>query len=160
MQPKITILVFGFLLYFTCSSSAQKIAMSFEEAANQGVPFEHLDSLYKSAVHSDKDLAVFKSPDEQAKLRRAYAQMLHDLGIFLKENNFHWETQVRSFNRIYFNADGAVDYFLYNFAPEQISTEKEREFKQLLHLFVQHYSFPLKAGEKFAQCSPVKYLDR
>ena len=140
------------------SSYGQK-AMTFKEAELRGKSFQHLDSLYKSAVHSNADLAVFKSSEEQAELQKSYITLIKDLATFLKSKDFKWEKPTRCFNRIYFNPTGKIDYFLYNFPKDQIEPEKEKEFDRLLNLFAKDYKFSLKADENFAQCSPIKYTD-
>jgi hypothetical protein len=156
---KRTFLVLIFLVgSFTAFS--QKRAITFQEAEKQGIPFQKLDLVYKSAVHSDTLMAVFKTPEEQVKLQKAYAQYLQSLGSFLKASKFSWEKETRCFNRIYFNKDGTVDQFLYNFPPGQVDAEKEEEFKRLLSLFINDFKFPLTANENFAQCSPVRYSDQ
>ncbi len=134
-------------------------AMPFQEAEKQGKSYQTLDSLYKSAVHSDTTLAVFKTPVEQQILQKTYGDFLRELGAFLKTNNFKWEKLTKCFNRIYINSDGTVDYFLYKFSKDQITDEKEQEFDRLLNLFLKDHKFPAIAKEKFAQCSPVKYSD-
>jgi hypothetical protein len=134
-------------------------ALTFQEAEKQGKSYAYLDSLYKSAVHSDTSQAVFKTPEAQQILQKAYGAFLQDLGKFLKANNFKWEKLTKCFNRIYINSDGTVDYFLYNFSKDQITEEKEREFERLLNIFLKDHKFPASAKEKFAQCSPVKYSD-
>jgi hypothetical protein len=144
----------------TFQSLGQSKSMSFQNAEKQGISFEHLDSLYKSAVHSDIKLAVFKTAEEQANLQKAYVGFLQRLGSFLKSHQFKWEKQTRCYNRIYFNSTGTVDYFFYNFGREQISAEKEEEFGRLLNIFVKDHKFSLTASENFAQCSPVKYSDQ
>jgi hypothetical protein len=136
----------------------QKV-MTFQEAEKQGKSYQHLDSLYKSAIHSDTSQAVFKSPAEQQILQKAYVGFLKELGGFLKANNFKWEKLTRCFNRIYINSDGTVDYFLYKFSKDQITEEKEREFERLLTIFLKDHKFSASAKVKFAQCSPVKYND-
>jgi hypothetical protein len=143
---------------FVFSSYGQK-AMTFKEAELRGKSFQHLDSLYKSAVHSNTDLAVFKSSEEQAELQKSYITLIKDLATFLKSKDFKWEKPTRCFNRIYFNPAGKIDYFLYNFSKDQIAPEKEKEFERLLNLFAKDYKFSLKANENFAQCSPIKYTD-
>ncbi|HEY4651894.1 MAG TPA: hypothetical protein VIG72_10795 [Pontibacter sp.] len=135
-------------------------ALTFEEAAKQGIPFQHLDSLYKSAVHTDAAQAVFKTTEEQAKLQQAYQQLLQDLGAFLRANDFKWESQVRGANRIYLKPDGRIDYFLFHFPEGQLAPEKEKRFKQLLSRFIQEYRFAITAPEQFAQCSAVRYADK
>lgn len=154
-----TIVLLGLLITAAFHSFGQSKAMAFQDAEKQGILLKNLDSLYKSALHSDVKLAVFKTVEDQANLRKAYVDLLQNLASFLKTHHFKWLKQTRCYNRIYFNANGTVDYFLYNFSREQISAEKELEFGRLLNLFVKDYRFPLTANESFAQCSPVKYSD-
>ena len=149
--------------FFANGLLAQSKVMTFEQAKLQGNPYEKLDTLYKSAVHSDVNLAVFKSEAEQEKLSAAYGKLLQDLGTFLRTHNFAWEKPQRCFNRIYINKNGTVDYFLYQFSAnkekpeESISEAKRAEFERLLNLFVKEYRFSATANENFAQCSPVIY---
>ena len=83
-----------------------------------------------------------------------------------RDYQFKWEQPTRSFNRIYFNADGTIDYFLYNFqttnvkTEDQLSQEKQNEFNRLLNLFIKDYKISVTAKTKFAQCSPTKYMPR
>lgn len=154
-----TIVFLGLLITAAFHSFGQSKAMAFQEAEKQGILLKNLDSMYKSAVHSDVKLAVFKTAEEQANLRNAYVDFLQNLASFLKTHQFKWDKQTRCYNRIYFNATGRVDYFLYNFSREQISAEKEAEFGRLLNLFIKDYKLSLTANEGFAQCSPVKYSD-
>lgn len=153
------LITLAFTILATVNSSGQSKALTFQEAEKQGIPFQHLDSLYKSAIHSDVKLAVFKTPDEQVKLQQAYVKLLQDLGNFLKANNFKWEKQTRGANRIYLKPDGRIDYFLFHFPGVQLTPEREKEFTQLLNQFIQDYKFAITAPEKFAQCSAVKYSD-
>ncbi|WP_299702341.1 hypothetical protein [uncultured Pontibacter sp.] len=158
-MSKSFLLLLAFLTCAAVTSIGQGRALTFQEAENQGVPFQHLDSLYKSAVHTDEHLAVFKTTEEQKSLQVAYAKLLQDLGNFLRENGFKWEKQIRGANRIYFRPDGSIDYFLFHFPEGQLAPDKEKKFNRLLSLFIQDYKFELTAGEKFAQCSAVKYSD-
>ena len=152
------------VLCSTKSSTAQQLTLTFKQAAKNGIPFEHLDSIYKSAVHTDSTKAIFKSVPEQLKLQQAYKHLIRDLGEHLGENNFKWGKKVRCFNRIYFSPDGSIDYFLYNFLPlpnDPVPVEEKQRvrFEELLQKFIKNYRFELSAVEKFAQCSPVSYSD-
>ncbi len=139
------------------------IAMSIDSASAKGISVEQLDLDYKSALHADSTKAVFKSEQEQAQLRKAYIQLLQDLSTFLKQHDFKWDKTTKCFQRIYFNADGKIDYFIYNFklksvaAVDLISDQHEAKFKELLSLFIKNYTFAVKAKEKFAQCSPTAF---
>ncbi len=150
-----TILHFILLLtpLFSC---AQKIATTFQKATkNKGIRIEQLDSTYQSALNDDSTKAVFVGQEKE--FYEGYVSMLQALGKHLTANNFKWDKATRCFNRIYFNKDGEIDYFLFNFYPGQIEPDKEKEFEKLVNTFVQTYTFPLPADKKFAQCSPVTY---
>ncbi len=153
------IIFLSLLLILEFNLYGQNKALTFQKAEEQGISYKHLDSLYKSAVHSDTTLAVFKTPEEQENLQKAYRHFIVELATFLNENNFKWGNQTRCFNRIYLNSDGTVDHFLYNFPKDALTAQKEKEFDHLLNIFIQDHKFPLTANEKFAQCSPVKYSD-
>jgi hypothetical protein len=150
-----------FALMFLCSTVyAQPVVASFEQAKDDGIRIEHLDSTYKSAVHFDTTKAVFKSAKQQKKVMREYSKLFEDLGKYLSEHDFYWDKQTRCFNRLYFNADGTVDYFLYNFlgSGEQLpSPEKQKQFETLVSAFIREHKVDLKANEKYAQCSPITY---
>ena len=147
------------ILISTVSSNAQNKALTFKQAELEGKSYIHLDSLYKSAIHSNEELAVFKSQKEQLEVQKAYQSLIFDLSKFLSESNFRWGKTTKCFNRIYFNKKGKIDYFLYSFPEGEITNEKEREFSRLLNIFVKKKKIQLNAKEKFAQCSPIKYND-
>lgn len=130
-------------------------AMSIPTAKEKGITVEHLDSIYKSAIHSEPAKAVFKTDAEQQKLIDAYTNFLTDFGAFLLKNNFKWEEPTRGWNRIYMKPDGTVDYFLYSF--KTLPPVKEAEFNRLLNLYLKDHKFGITAPVKFAQCSPVTY---
>jgi len=149
-----TLLLFSVLL-ISCWSYAQK-AMTFGEAEEQHMPARQLDSIYKSGIHSDTSLAVFKT--NQQEYIDAYQHLLKELGSYLQKNDFSWPQTTKGFNRIYFDKSGKIDYFLYNFRPGQLTSEQEKRFGELLGQFIATYRFPLSASVKFAQCSPVTYV--
>ena len=94
---------------------------------------------------------------------QAYLKLLQDFGKFLALNQFKWPGAVKCFNRIYFNANGSIDYFLYDFTTKNVEPkdrlfpEKQAEFNRLLNLFIRDYKIALTAKTGFAQCSPVTY---
>jgi hypothetical protein len=158
-MTKVNFIIVAFLTCFF-HTFAQHQALTFKNAGMQGISITYLDSIYKSAVHSDTSLAVFKTKTQQKLLQDAYIKLLQDFGKFLSENNFKWEKPTKCFNRIYFNADGTIDYFLFNFLgkPEDKPNDlTEKEFQRLLGIFISSYKFSLTAKTKFAQCSPTTY---
>jgi hypothetical protein len=142
-----------FAVFISSSAFCQK-AMTIKKASDEGTTIEQLDGIYKSGIHSYDSLAVFN--DNFEAFTEAYYQLLRDFGKFLSSNNFTWETTTRCWNRIYFNKDGKVDYFLYQFNTE-ISEEMKVRFDELLNEFIKDYQFPMSADVPFSQCSPVNY---
>ena len=152
------------MLITTCLKTfAQHIGENFDDLSKHGVSIEQLDNKYKDAINVEAFKAVFQSDKEQEALIDAYYKLLEDFGNFLIKNHFVWEKQTRCFNRIYFNRNGTIDYFLYNFTTHNTKPEdvlpiaKQIEFKRLLNLFIQHYKIAITAKTNFAQCSPVTY---
>lgn len=144
----------------------QHLGLTFQDANKQGLTVQHLDSIYKNAVHVDTSQAVFKTEAEQNAMFESYVKLLQDFGKFLTANNFNWEKPTQCFNRIYFNSDGTIDYFLYKFTTknvnieDQLSGEKQTEFNRLLNLFIMDYKIALTAKTKFVQCSPATYMPK
>jgi hypothetical protein len=149
--------LFSALLLLTVSTCFSQKAMTFQQASKSGVRISQLDSIYASALHSDSSKAVFWHSQEE--FIDAYKSTLQTLGDFLKQNGFTWGKETGCFNRIYFNKEGGVDYFLYSFNKDVITPEKEKQFDVLLNRFIKDYKFPMKAGTGFSQCSPVRYRD-
>jgi hypothetical protein len=98
----------------------------------------------------------FIDKDNSEEFVNAYYQLLLDFGKFLSANDFHWKQTTRCWNRIYFNKDGKVDYFLYQFNSE-LSDEMKTRFDILLNEFIKDYQLPITAEVPFSQCSPVNY---
>lgn len=150
------------VLLTTCLQTfGQHLGLTFQNAEKQGISIKHLDSIYASAVNSDTSLAVFKTEKEEEILQQAYIKLLQDFGKFLYKNNFKWAKPTRCFNRIYFSADGTIDYFLFNFLgkpKDKPADNIEKEFHRLLNVFISDYKFSLTAKTKFAQCSPTTYM--
>lgn len=87
--------------------------------------------MYMSGVHDDVTKAAFAGKEKE--YIDAYKKMLGDLADFLSRKNFKWGKPTRCFNKIYFKADGSIDYYLYNFKPGEIEKAKENEFRMLLN---------------------------
>lgn len=146
------------LLIIVKSASAQHIADSFQHAETQGYSMQELDKQYPSAIGGDN--AVFKA-EQEPKFIQAYTNMLTDLAKYLNKNGFWWGDNVHAkiFNRIYFERDGSISYYLVNLEPLNMEKVRQNAFIFLLNNFIQNYKLKMKANGRFAQCSPVLYQD-
>ena len=136
------ILTFALLLGSITIIFGQQRGMTFQEAENVGIRISFLDSTFKSAVHVDTTKAVFKTEKEQELMSKTYLKLLQDFGKHLNDNNFGWDKPTRCFNRIYFNSDGTIAYFLFNFLgkspDERPSNEQQEAFIKLLNEFIKN----------------------
>lgn len=145
------------ILWGKATVAQQHIADSFQHAEKQGYSMQELDKRYPSAIGGDN--AIFKAAEE-VKFINAYTQMLGDLAKYLNKNGFWWgNSRTRIFNRIYFEPDGSISYYLVNLEPAGMEKVKQNAFLFLLNNFIQHYKIKIKANSRFAQCSPVLYQD-
>ncbi|MFN8712349.1 MAG: hypothetical protein ACK5Z2_05810 [Bacteroidota bacterium] len=149
-------------LLIASALQAQKV-MQFSQLETEGIRQTWLDSNYTSAVHSDTALAVFKTEKAQEEFIGAYNIFIQNLGKFLAENGFVFKQEQRCFNRVYFAADGSVEYFIYSFSNKniepqnQLTAQQLSEFERLLIAFLKTEKLPFTTAVPFAQCSPVVY---
>ena len=151
------------LVFNVCSQTkpselSQHFCYSFDEAKIKGISIKELDSIYQSAFNAaDTSRSVFKEEEVLNKFQEEYVKMLRSFGTFLSENDFKWETSTKGFNRIYFNADGSIDYFLFRINEENFPEERLNEFQRILNLFIQEYKLDITAPKKFVQCGGINY---
>jgi len=146
------------LLSFALNASAQHVASTFQAAEGSVYAMQKLDAVYPSAVSSDTIKEVFKGA-QQAKFITAYTSMLNELAIYLHKNNFLWGAPTRIFNRVYFAADGSINYYLVNLAGTGLDDTKQKRLLDLLNTFITTNKINITANTRFAQCSPVIYKD-
>jgi hypothetical protein len=142
-------------LGFSVASTAQ-VAISMADAQAAGIDVNKLEHSYTPALNPDSAKAAFVGHTKE--FVNAYRQMLGDIGAYLGSNNFFWEKQTHFTNRIYFKADGHVDYYLFAFKDKDISATKETQFKNLMNQFIKTYKFPLACKVDFSEASPVTFL--
>ncbi|SDE19942.1 hypothetical protein SAMN05216464_104313 [Mucilaginibacter pineti] len=144
------------MLLFVKTVFAQHIADSFQNAEAKGYSMQALDKQYPSAIGSGN--VVFKG-DNEKHLITAYTAMIQDLNGYLNKNDFKWGGKVHIFNRIYFEPDGSISYYLVNLAPTGLNEERQARFLALVSAFIQDYKINITAKTGFAQCSPITYQD-
>jgi len=163
MKNRLQLLVILALTALSIATTAQTVKMpyveSIENAKLAGITVDGLDSVYESAVHVDNTKAVFKTEKEQDSLIKEYTVFLRGFGEFLDKHEFKWGQPTKLWNRIYFNADGTVEYYLYSFHTA-ISVEREKQFQELLRTYLASHKIGITGPRSFAQCSPVMYVDK
>ncbi len=134
-------------------ANAQRKAMTIQEY--RALHGTSIDSTYRSAIDADSTKAVFGSRTDE--VIAAWQVYWNELGGFLRDSGFVWELDTRCLARVYFNAEGGVDHFLYSFRAGTLDEVRQQEFDRLLNEFVAGHSIALKAAEPFSQCGPAVF---
>lgn len=142
------------LMFFYLVGYGQE-AMTIKEGRKKGFSVSNLDKKYVDAVNANPDSALFN--DKSGEFIQSWQAMLQDLGSYLQDHDFVWEKQTGCFNKVYFNKDGKIDYFLYNLNPQLDETQAEK-FRTLLQAFIETYQLPVQADKKFTQCGRSMYM--
>ena len=139
-------------------ASAQHIANTFQAVEKGNFSMQRLDAIYPPAIAENSVKAVFKE-NQQNVFITAYTALLNNLAIYLNKNNFKWGAPTRIFNRIYFAADGSINYYLVNLVGSGLNAARQQRFLTLLNSFIKINKINITADTRFAQCSPVIYKD-
>ncbi|MCF8217621.1 MAG: hypothetical protein K9I29_00440 [Bacteroidales bacterium] len=142
------------LMFFYLVGYGQE-AMTIKEGREKGYSVSALDKKYVDAVNVNPDSALFN--DNSGEFIQSWQTMLQDLGSYLQDHDFVWKKQTRCFNKVYFDKDGNIDYFLYNLNPQLDETQAEK-FRMLLQDFIENYQLPVQGEKKFTQCGPSMYM--
>jgi hypothetical protein len=145
--------VAGLFCFLIALSVQSQIVTSTKAAEEKGIRISDLDSSYKSALHRDSSQAVFYK--DQESFIKQYQQLVQELGKHLKQSGVELPTDTKFFHRLYFNASGKLEYYLFKFKDQGVSTEQQVKFEKAVNTFFNSYTFPLK--KKFAQCCSVRF---
>ena len=99
---------------------------------------------------------------ERESVVNAWSTFHKKVNTYLTEQNFSWEvpdSTIRIYNRIYFDKNGNVNYYVFNINTPSVSEAKKAEFQRLLKMFSKDVQLGLKREEQYAQCGSIKYLN-
>ena len=138
---------------FVCSLCGQTV-ISIKEAKEQGITTKSLDSIYPNAMDDGTGNYVFENSEDVSK---AWEKMIIDVSSYLtkKKEMRDSNIDINIFQRVYFNKDGKIDYYLYTIRNLNELTENEEQvqlFIDLLNEFVRDFQFSLSADKGFSQC--------
>lgn len=147
---------FSFLYLFLLVGAFYKAqtVVSFQNLASQHIRLQQLDSMYTSALHQDTGKSVFNHQAER--FISCYTSLIQEFGRFQKNNGFIPQQPLKYFHRLYFNAKGELEFYLYNFTPNSVTPQQEEIFIKNCVLFFKTYNFPISAQAPFAQCCKVQ----
>lgn len=149
------ILVITFL--FVSHSQGQDF-MTYQEMESHGFSTEELDSLYPNALHKDTVKGPFYKRQEE--FRAEWLSFYKDLMKYLNNNDFKWGSPTQCHMKVYFNSNGEIDHWFYNFKKsDEISEATQKEFERLIKQFMKSNRIEITSNTKFSQCVGVTFID-
>jgi hypothetical protein len=157
MQKRI--LFFFHFLILTAALPAQD-CHTFQEFSSGGGSMAELDARFPPAMAVNPDDAVFGGREDE--FFNAWTTLLSDFAAQLSGAGYQWGKKTGCFCRVYFNSDGTIHTFLYNFKNGSVDPEKEKFFHRELTSFIQDYALKVDqpAPSAFSQCGPVTFSDK
>lgn len=138
-----------FLSAFCCLHSMSQskkdlLVLNIDEINDGTYTMDSLETFYKAGPQVFEDIVQYSS---------AYKQLMGNLAPYLLEAGIQEDNQLRLFNRMYFNADGEVEIWLFKI----LEGDKQQggKIKDAFENFAKKEKFSLSASENFSQCSPV-----
>ncbi|MCC5942494.1 MAG: hypothetical protein JJU37_13220 [Balneolaceae bacterium] len=146
-----------FFLFITPLVVGQGTVMTFAQAQENGISIDEIDARYIDALHSTPELGLFNENPQP--FIQQFREFYTELTKFLNTNGFYWQEPTRIFSRIYFSAEGQVEYFFLNESQAKLSSEKMEQFTNLTETFISNNTLGISGDKPFAQCSPVVYTN-
>jgi len=100
--------------------------------------------------------------DERTSVINSWSSFHKKVTVFLEQENFKWEipdSTISIYNRIYFNKNGTINYYVFNINNPSVTAEKKAEFEKVLEKFSRDVKLDLKREQEFAQCGKTRYIN-
>ena len=102
------------------------------------------------------------SEAERESVINSWSNFHKKVSKFLLEEKFDWEvpdSTISIYNRIYFDKNGNINYYVFNINNPSISEGKKAEFETVLAKFSKSVQLELQRDQAFSQCGKTKYLN-
>ena len=102
------------------------------------------------------------SETEREGIIRSWSNFHKQVNRFLEAENFDWgvsDSTISIYNRIYFDKNGTINYYVFNILNPSVSEEKKLEFEDILFKFSKDVQLELQRDQQFSQCGKTKYLN-
>lgn len=101
------------------------------------------------------------SESDYKKVVLSWTKFHQEISSYLKEAQFQWEaadSSISIVNKIYFDKDGRVEYYVFRITNPSVSAKKKAEFTQIILDFSKNVKIDLIREEQFSQCGKTRLL--
>lgn len=154
------ILLYCLFLIVSCNNEQRKNVVVNSENKERYPAIEKmkLDEHYNNLLSPE-----FSSKEEYTEVAKTWNDFHQQIGKIVKAHNFDWgvkDSTITVLNRIYFNKNGAVDYYTFRVSNKNVSEAKKAEYENLLSENISKIKINLKREKQFAQCGKVRYQNK
>lgn len=133
-----------------------QVVMTFDAADGAGLRVSQLERAYNVALAEGEALYVPEMDGRQEE--EMFVALRYQLADSLKAWGFKWERTTSVKNRIFLNAEGRLDYFIYSTVPHFTSPMDFTRFEDLLVRFFSTYQLPQSPSTRIVRCAPITFL--
>ena len=144
------------VVLFSCSKENNELIV----VNSQGEKYSEIEKLQLDEKYNNLLNPQFSTEEEYKEVRKSWFSFHTQIAEIVKENNFKWEVQdsaIMVLNKIYFNKNGEVDYYVFRVLNESVPNEKKELYEKILTDNVSKIEINLKRNKQFSQCGKVKY---
>lgn len=155
-MKKVILLFSCFWLLIGCQESSEKRVMNLEIATD----LKKVKELNLDENHANLLNTRTSSKEEQQEVMSSWKNFHQQVGDILKEEKFSWgigDSNVTMVNKVYFNKNGNVTYYMFRVINESVSLEKRKEFENIMMNHIDNIRIDLQRDTQFSQCGKVKY---
>lgn len=169
----ITSLISSLLLLFvlgSCHQQSEKRLLNKDTQSQKKVTIFNFDN--KQDVASYKELQLDSthpnllnpqiSKDDYLTVRESWAGLHQNIGSYLSKKDFSWDVEdsvITIVQKFYFYPDGGIKSYFFNIRNESVTTQKKKEFGDLIANFSKEHTIDLSRNHDFAQCGKTKYFN-
>ena len=151
-------LVFLLLMILVNLPTLGQNCMTYQEMESSGFSMEALDSEYENAIHPDDESGPFEG--RQKEFHEAWVAFIAELMKFFGSEGLVWGKATPLHMRVYFQPDGNIDHWFYNFLDkESVPLEKQKRFESLVKKFMKDHKINISTDRKFSQCVGIPLWD-
>ncbi|MCF6352855.1 MAG: hypothetical protein L3J06_07580 [Cyclobacteriaceae bacterium] len=117
----------------------------------------NLDSLYPNLLDPGNS-----TQEQHKKVIQSWSEFHQQVSKFMKDENFTWDSPdstISIVNKIYFNKNGTIDYFVFRILNPSIPDSKKIEFETVLQKFSKSIIMNLSRDSSYAQCGKTKHIN-
>jgi hypothetical protein len=153
MKNKILLILLISILNITTnysgfSQDSQQKAFTFSEAKQKNINIDNLDKTYKLSTGGEENPEYIYGTDEKKEeFANQYYLLIKKFANFILKNDLILKAPIKLKHSIYFNYDGTIDYFLYEFEKIDgkiaLNESEQKKFNKLLNEYLAEYQTTL-----------------